>query len=332
MIVREDIRLAPAGPVPRIEYIALAAGQPVGEDVLAAVVFGDAERRLNDPRCVCVGLESLSSPAVAEIWRGTGPVRIGFAGAVRYTMDEEFLAGAVELDEREYGGLAAAARAAYSAIDRFQSQSTHPHLLRMWNYFDGINRGEGDAERYKQFCLGRAEGIGSRSPAEYPAATAIGRRDGSPILQIYWLAGRRPGVPLENPRQVSAYRYPRHYGPEAPRFSRAMLVSSRLLMISGTASVIGHASHHPGDLGAQLGATLENLASLRHRAAASGGPGDEWSASTVLKIYLREREMAATVASWLAEELPSPVQYMILAADICRSELLIEIDCLHQQP
>ena len=31
------------------------------------------------------------------------------------------------------------------------------------------------------------------------------------------------GTPVENPRQVSAYRYPRQYGPQPPSFARAML-------------------------------------------------------------------------------------------------------------
>ena len=47
----------------------------------------------------------------------------------------------------------------------------------------------------------------------YPAATAIGRRDGVRVLQIYALTARCAGVQVENPRQVNAWLYPRQYGP-----------------------------------------------------------------------------------------------------------------------
>jgi chorismate lyase/3-hydroxybenzoate synthase len=172
--------------------------------------------------------------------------------------------------------------------------------------------------------------VSASATTDYPAATAIGRRDGSPILQVYWLAARRAGLPLENPRQLSAYRYPRQYGPAAPSFSRAMLVEQRLLMISGTASIIGHASHHPGNLQAQIEETLRNLASVMQRAAATSAeiPARLHSGS-LLKIYLRDPGSVDVAEAVLRERLPKGVPYMILAADICREDLLVEIDCIH---
>jgi chorismate lyase/3-hydroxybenzoate synthase len=317
----------PAAATPRIEYRALPAGSALPADVLCAVVFGDT--RPVDPRCVRVGLNPLRGGGRAELWHAAGPVQIGFDAPIRYAADHAHLAGAIELDEHDFGGLAATAQAAYAALRRFQSQSSHPYLLRVWNYFDGINRGEGDAERYKQFCVGRAAGLEVQSGARLPAATAIGRRDGSSVLQIYWLAGRAPGVALENPRQTSAYRYPRQYGPSAPSFSRAMLVARRLLMISGTASIIGHVSRHPGDLIAQLDETLTNLASVQQRAAALAPALDaSLSAHSLLKIYLRDAAAAQLIEELIRERMPACSQYMILEADICRSELLLEIDCL----
>src|SRR3546814_7354125 len=76
----------------------------------------------------------------------------------------------------------------------------------------------------------------------------------SDLVQVYWLAARTPGTPVENPRQVSAYRYPRQYGPQQPSFARAMLPppgSAMPLLLSGTASVVGHATAHVGELLAQ---------------------------------------------------------------------------------
>src|SRR5690606_32874810 len=153
-------------------------------------------------------------------------------------------------------------------LRRFVTSGAHPHLLRVWNYFDAINQGKGDEERYKQFCVGRSSGLGAWSAESYPAATVIGRRDGDPRLQVYWLAGRRAGSPIDNPRQTNPTRYPRQYGPRAPQFSRAMLLEGGLVLISGTASIVGHASHHPNDLRLQLEEVLQNLATVLHKASA----------------------------------------------------------------
>ena len=79
---------------------------------------------------------------------------------------------------------------------------------------------------------------------------------------MYCLSARQPGSPLENPRQVSAWRYPRQYGPQAPSFARGMLAapgSSLPLLLSGTASVVGHATLHGEDTLRQLEETFANL-------------------------------------------------------------------------
>jgi chorismate lyase / 3-hydroxybenzoate synthase len=320
-----------AAPTPRIEYRRFDAHAPLPKDVLCAVAFGSAPVRHDDARCVSVRLEPLAGAGLMEVWHASGPVSFGFDGALRYAADENHLLGAIEVDERQHGGIAGAAEYAYAALGRFVASSRHPHLLRIWNYIDDINRGGGDNERYKQFCVGRAAGMRSYVRNErYPAATCIGRRDGNPILQVYCLAGRAPGVPLENPRQMSAFRYPRQYGPVAPGFSRAMIVSDRLVMISGTASIVGHASRHPGDVSAQLEETLTNLSNVLQRAAGTApGITPRLGAESLFKIYLRDASLVPEVESLLRRHLPAQTQSLILHADVCRAELLLEVDCLH---
>jgi chorismate lyase/3-hydroxybenzoate synthase len=314
---------------PHIEYRRLAPGEALPADVLAAITFGNV--RYHDARCVRVGLQPLRGAGIAEIWHAAGPVSFGLEGLVRYSTDGEFLLGAVEVNEQKFGGIRAAAEAAYSAVLQFQSNGPYPHLLRMWNYFDDINQGSGDQERYRQFCVGRAAALSAFPSKDYPAATAIGRRDGDPTLQVYWLAGKRAGLPLENPRQLSAYRYPRQYGPAAPNFSRAMLVSDDLVMISGTASIIGHASHHPGNLRGQAEETIRNLESVLQRAiAASAAIPPRLDEQSLLKIYLRDATQVDLVDAVLKERLPKNVPYLVLEADVCRAELLVELDCIHR--
>jgi chorismate lyase/3-hydroxybenzoate synthase len=319
-----------SAPTPRIEYRQLDAHAPLPKDVLCAVVFGDMPLPHDDPRCVRVRLEPLLGAGLMEVWHANGPVSYGFDGALRYAADADHLLGAIEVDERQHGGIAGAAEFAYAALGRLVASSHHPHLLRIWNYLDDINCGSGDEERYKLFCIGRAAGLRSYSRGEiYPAATCIGRRDGNPMLQVYCLAGRAPGVPLENPRQTSAYRYPRQYGPIAPGFSRAMLVSDRLVMISGTASIVGHASRHPGDVRAQLEETLVNVSNILQRAAgAVPGITPRIGPESLFKVYLRDASLLPEVESLVRHHLPAS-QSLILHADVCRAELLVEVDCLH---
>ena len=76
----------------------------------------------------------------------------------------------------------------------FVAASATPHVLRLWNYFDAINLGDGDEERYRRFCVGRARGAQANAADRYPAATAIGRRDGVRVLQVYALAARASGA------------------------------------------------------------------------------------------------------------------------------------------
>jgi chorismate lyase/3-hydroxybenzoate synthase len=318
-------------PTPRIEYRQFDARAPLPKDVLCAVAFGDVPVQHDDPRCVRVRLKPLRGAGLMEVWHANGPVSFGFDGALRYAADADHLLGAIEVDERQYGGIVGATEFAYAALSRLVSSSRHPHLLRVWNYLDDINNGSGDDERYKLFCVGRAAGLRSYARGDvHPAATCIGRRDGNPTLQVYCLAGRAPGVALENPRQTSAYRYPRQYGPVAPSFSRAMLVSDRLVMISGTASIVGHASRHPGDARAQLEETLRNLANVLQRAAGLvPGITPRLGAESLLKIYLRDESLLPDIEATVRQHLPAQTPLLILHADVCRAELLVEADCLH---
>jgi chorismate lyase/3-hydroxybenzoate synthase len=275
---------------------------------------------------VQLDLPVLLGAGLTELWHVDGRIEAGREGLIHFASGGTFLAGRIEIDEHAAGGLEAAATQAYAAISRFTMRSPQRHLLRMYNYFSDINSGTGDSERYKLFCSGRAAGFQSLQAASWPAATAIGRPDHSGVLQVYWLAGSEPGRPIENPRQVSAFNYPRQYGPAPPSFSRAMRVNGSLL-ISGTGSILGHASHHAHDLPAQLDEILRNLASLRQ---AGAGPAQLQSRrGTVLKVYLRDASAAGLVNSHLRARLRAPVQLLILGADICRRELVVEIDAAH---
>ena len=329
-----------AGPRLQVDYLDAAPETLLAQDdTLAVFGFGADAPRHDDPRYLRVPLEP-AGDARLERWRGTGPVSKGRDGDLAWAEDGALQFGVIEFDEPEplpdeatNGEIARAAEYLYRKLLAFTQARGYPHLLRIWNYLDGITLGHGDEERYRVFCVGRAKGLGDFDIARLPAATAIGRVDGARRLQVYWLASRTPGTPLENPRQVSAYRYPRQYGPQPPSFARAMLPpqpAAMPLLLSGTAAVVGHESKHADSVLAQLDETLANFDSLlgvaRQRqpqlSSAFGG-------GSCLKVYVRDVEEIDNVAAALDRRFGDRVPRILLHAAICRYELRVEIDGSH---
>ena len=336
-----------APPRLQVEYAQAATPSTLLDagDVLAVLGFGNDAPQLDDPRYLRVPLQPHGGGAPFEVWHGNAPVSHGrepalaqAGGDIRWSTDGQLLFGVIEVDEAPFAvdgksGIEDAAAHAYARLIAFVRGSDTPHLLRIWNYLDAITLGEGDTERYREFCVGRARGLGDFDARALPAATAIGRCDDARVVQVYWLAARAPGTPVENPRQVSAYRYPRQYGRQQPSFARAMLPpagSAMPLLLSGTASVVGHATAHVGELLAQLDETFNNFDALLGAARmrqpslpAQFGPG------TRLKVYVRDRDDMALVADALDRRLGDGVPRVLLHAAICRRELAVEIDGVH---
>ena len=303
--------------------------------VLAVLGFGSDAPAYDDPRYLRVPLQPHgtvpSGGTPYEVWRANAPVHSGREGDIAWATDGELLFGAIEVEEAAIG-VAAAARHAYARMTGFLQASDTPHLLRVWNYLDAITQGEGDTERYREFCVGRAQGLGKFDATLLPAATAIGRSDAERVVQVYWLTARMPGTPVENPRQVSAYRYPRQYGPQPPSFARAMLPPTHgmPLLISGTAAVVGHASQHAGELQAQLDETFRNFDSLIGAARVRRPElSPHFDASSRLKVYVRDEHDLPQVEQALQARFGDSVPRILLHAAICRRELAVEIDGVH---
>jgi len=304
---------------PSVRYVpGMTALSP---STLAAFGFGTPGPGPDDPRWLRVALSPLGAPT-SEVWEVDGGVTAGRVGELRWSRGGGWLFAAVECREEDHGGTEGAARHAYRLLSGFVAQAPEQHVQRIWNYLGAINDGKDDDERYKHFCTGRIGGMGDVFAQGFPAATAIGHHADPGLLQVYLLATDRPGTRVENPRQVSAWRYPRQYGRTPPSFARATLLpAGDVLAISGTAAVVGHASAHAGDIEAQLAETQRNLDALL---AAGGLPGG-FGASAPLKAYVRHPEHAEAVRAFARKHFPD-APLVLLHGDICRSELLVEID------
>ncbi|MBC2594373.1 hypothetical protein H5P28_08900 [Ruficoccus amylovorans] len=219
-----------------------------------------------------------------------------------------------------------------SAYARLLAALGPAHSLRIWNYVPAINEEAEGLENYRAFCAGRHEAFAAFAGAGFErhfcAASAVGTVE--PRLSVIALATEFSVEHLENPFQCPAYHYPPEYGPRSPSFSRASVVagSEPVFYISGTSAVLGAASVAPGDLPGQLASTGENL--LRMLAQGRRVLGAETLAgleAPFCRVYLRRPEDVPVVQAWL-EKQPwfDAGQYMIVQADICRRELLVEIE------
>ena len=111
-----------------------------------------------------------------------------------------------------------------------------------------------------------------------------------------------------------------------------MLVAPRSLMISGTASIVGHASQHADSAAAQVDEILANLRQSPDKAPMARAPalaGD-------LRPWLADQGVPATTATDLqiVEDrlralLPDSASRLVLQGDVCRADLLVEFDCVH---
>jgi chorismate lyase/3-hydroxybenzoate synthase len=302
------------------------------QDILAVFEFGRSPLESTDPRHVPVALEQLGTPAMVEVWQCEGPIKTGNWDQLRFAQGEQLTMGHIALDLRETGTMRESSRIAYDILQTYLQQSPHQWPLKIWNYIPGINQGSGDEELYRQFCLGRADAVlidpGDRPPL--PAATAIGSPAGERALQVYFLAAALPGLDVENPRQVSAWRYPRQYGPRSPLFSRGTILrlnGSQQFLISGTASVVGHQTHHENQVANQLSESLRNVQSLLEEGyRLTGDSHAKLDDQGLLKVYIRNRADLDLIRRTLEAEAPAEIPRIYLEGDICRENLLTEID------
>jgi chorismate lyase/3-hydroxybenzoate synthase len=292
---------------------------------LAAIAYGGAPPG-GAPLALRVELPWLGGEAPAERWTVPEEPRVSRRGAVALAAADAVAFAVVELPAGAGDELEAAARRAFDELLAVTAGAGYPHLLRMWSVVPRINEVDGGLERYRRFCRARAEAFEAAYGAGFewrlPASTGVGSPRGG--LVVYLLACREPADHRENPRQVAAWAYPACYGPRSPSFARASLgpaAAGGHLLISGTASIVGPASVHPGSLRHQ---TLETLRNLRELLAGRGAPPGR--PFRHLKVYLRRPGDRTAVEAELRRQVGERTPLLFLQADLCRRELLVEIE------
>ena len=252
-------------------------------------------------------------------------------GTFKVAHTAEYLFGVLEFDEQQ--DIHTASYRAYQALLACCKDLDKPYLLRLWNYMPRINESENGVERYRLFNTGRREAL---LEANYltkdgaPAACALGTHCGT--IKIAFLSATKPCTPIENPRQVSAYNYPKDYGVNPPIFSRAgwfqQAGGKDMLFISGTASIVGHQTLHIGDIALQTKETITNMQAVLQEANRLAG-SELWTLNHLHgQVYVRNPADIFTIQTILKQH--KLVNFTYLHADICRADLLVEIEAYAQ--
>jgi enamine deaminase RidA (YjgF/YER057c/UK114 family) len=181
------------------------------------------------------------------------------------------------------------------------------------------------------FCHGRSEAFASHyggdSPERFPAASAVGCPGDALVVHV--LASREPGRQIENPRQVAAYRYPEKYGPKSPSFARGTAAGEAwngAVFVSGTASIVGHESVFAGDPTRQTEETMRNVEAVLDTAGVPGRGGPLGPRLRSLRVYVRFPDQVEAIRSAVLASTGTAVPTVWLQAEICREELLVEIE------
>lgn len=221
------------------------------------------------------------------------------------------------------------------------------HIVRQWNYVEDIAHVKDPAnttQNYQVFNDVRARYYEQGSFEKgYPAATGIGMNTGGVIIGFIAVSSAPEVVvsPIRNPSQIDAHCYSKELlvgketgimaGKCTPKFERAKLLKldgKSYIYVSGTAAIIGEDSMHPEDVEGQTLTTIDNineLFSMKNQKVL----GLDFDFSSIhfshLRVYVKHLEDIPCVRELCQQKLKCKSS-LYLQSDICREELLVEIE------
>jgi enamine deaminase RidA (YjgF/YER057c/UK114 family) len=224
---------------------------------------------------------------------------------------------------------------------------TVDHIVRQWNYVENISHVEDpvkNTQNYQVFNDVRARYYAEGSFRNgYPAATGIGTSTGGVIIGFIAVSGSEKVQvrPIRNPRQVDAHSYSKKVlvgrltgimeEKCTPKFERGKMIildGRTFIYVSGTASIIGEKTMYPGDVGKQTHTTIENIFTL-FSAENQEELGLHFDLADIrfshLRVYVKHKEDIPAVKN-ICESRLNCQSYLYLESDICREDLLVEIE------
>lgn len=296
-------------------------------NVFAAIIHSSQLRVSSPWPTVYSSLPAINERCI-EIWLTDAKPTYSYNNDLHVSFTDNLLFTSLTCNSSE---LDINAYAIYKKIIQISKIYKKPNIIRMWNEVPRINQNENDVERYKKFCYGRSNAFEEEgfSDNNLPAASALGSYNNNNV-NVYFISANIFGKPIENPNQVSAFEYPKQYGRRPPSFCRALflsLESRNMLFVSGTASIVGHKTIHIGNVTEQTHQSLLNIKTLMDQSYGSTKATylPNFKTST-LKVYLRYIADYANVKAIIDEYSVTDHNVIYIQADICRSDLLVEIE------
>ena len=211
-------------------------------------------------------------------------------------------------------------------------------IIRQWNYLEDILGFDGEEQRYQEFNNVRSVFYSEHfKKTGYPAATGIGMNRGGVMIEFVALNTEKAHTkPLDNPEQIAAHGYSEKVlvggktcTKTTPKFERARyleMFDKKLIFISGTASIRGEKTVGIGDAEEQTVVTIENIQRLYSPDILAQLPDNNLQAKYGhARVYVKNRKDFALIKKTFKRYYGNlPVVYII--ADICRDDLLVEIE------
>jgi len=215
-------------------------------------------------------------------------------------------------------------------------------VVRQWNYIQDILKltpqSDSLKQHYQVFNDYRSINYQTSNFKEgYPVATGIGVDQGACGIEVIAIKGVGFNIiPIHNSRQVDAHCYSDHVlvgmpieklkKNSSPKFERAKLFESEfinMLLVSGTASIIGEETVFLNDVEGQTQTTIDNIELLLNQAKST-----KWKSFKILnyRVYLKNQSDYEKVRD-ICEEKYGNAPGIIVISDICRNNLLVEIEC-----
>jgi len=224
-----------------------------------------------------------------------------------------------------------------------QERMTFNDIVRQWNYIGNILKIKEGYQNYQMFNEVRSEYFTKyRTIHRFPSATGIGMKLGGVYIDFCAIKNTEKLniKAVDNPNQINPYQYGQHVlkgliakgksVKNPPRFERALIIANnhgKTLFVSGTASIIGQETIGKGDVSEQTLVTIENINKLTDRVYLGQLTGQELSLGkcSLIRVYVRNQEDFTEVKDICSKHYPG-VPALFIEADICRDELLVEIE------
>lgn len=221
------------------------------------------------------------------------------------------------------------------------------NIIRQWNYIEeiikNVSHNNAVSQHYQIFNDVRSKYYQKSNFIHgYPAATGIGQAFGGVIIDAIAVQTKDENsiIPIKSPLQLDAYSYTNEVLAEnnkmsdfrrtSPKFERAKLIITsecKCIFVSGTAAIKGQTSIPELSVERQTEMTIQNIHSLisNENILKYGLCPAEKASLISIRVYIKKSEDISVVREICNKYfLQLPVIYVV--ADICRPELLVEIE------